>query len=201
VTEAADIAAFSREFPHFCRMDTLPEVCGPNLRFRLATEADAEFILSLRLDPAKNRHLSPVAADVEAQRQYIRDQAQSDRFGVTGQLYFIIEAQGRPVGTIRLYGVRGTSFSWGSWILTDDAPKSAAVESTCMVYRLGLFQGFCAAHFEVHKANEKVWQYHERFGARRVGETDRAYLYQIDKGEILAALNRYASRGEIEIIW
>lgn len=163
---------------------------GPNLRFRDVDERDAEFILGLRLDSRKGRHLSPTSPDRSQQKKYLQSYACSKN-----QAYFIIETlDGRPVGTVRIYDPQGHSFCWGSWILTDDAPRSSAVESTLMIYRYGLELGFDAAHFDVRKANEKVWQYHERCGARRVRETDIDYFYEMDRGAIEALLEKYASR-------
>jgi hypothetical protein len=165
-------------------------VIGPRLRFRLAGPDDAAFILSLRLDPAKNAHLSATSADVEAQRKWLEATA-----GDRSQIYFIITGEGeKPVGTVRLYDVVGESFSWGSWILSDEAPRSAAVESTLMVYSFGLACGFQAAHFEVRQANEKVWQYHERFGAVRTSSDELHHLYSISRQAIEAALERYRGR-------
>lgn len=190
--DAEDIAALLREHP---RLIAPSEVIGPRLRFRNAVPDDAEFILSLRLDERKNQHLSSVAPDLEKQRKWLEEMGDD-------QIYFIIEAD-VPVGTVRLYDQRGTSFSWGSWILSDHAPKSAAVESTLMVYAVGLELGFKAAHFDVRKANEKVWEYHERLGAARTGETESDYLYSIHKGALLELFKRYESRLKppIEVIW
>ena len=176
--DAQDIEALLREHPRFHRGAIAK---GPSLTFREATEADATFILSLRLDPDKNRHLSPVADDVAAQKAFIRNDP---------GLYYIIEA-GVPCGTARLYNQRGTSFEWGSWIMRDH-PKGSAIEAMCMVYEIGLDFGFRASHFSVRKENRGVWKMHERFGAKRTGETDADYLYSIDKGAILAALKRHA---------
>jgi len=171
-------------------------VTGTRLAFRPATPDDAAFILSLRLDEEKNKHLSPTSPDVERQRQWLAA-LPSD------QIYFIIEADARPVGTVRLYDQRGSSFCWGSWILSNDAPKSSAVESTLMVYATGLALGFTAAHFEVRKDNVKVWQYHERCGAERVGETAEDYLYAISELAIQALFTRYQSRmnGPVTVDW
>ncbi|HEY0042977.1 MAG TPA: GNAT family N-acetyltransferase [Allosphingosinicella sp.] len=163
---------------------------GARLRFRDVTVDDAEFILGLRTDEVKGRHLSPTSPDIDAQRRYLESYGAS-----TNQAFFIIETlSGAPVGTIRIYDPQGTSFCWGSWILADDAPKSSAVESTLMIYRYGLELGFDSAHFDVRKANEKVWQYHERCGAKRVRETDIDYFYTIDREAIEQLLRRYESR-------
>ena len=61
-----------------------------------------------------------------------------------------------------------------------------------MVYRYALDGlGFEASHFTVHKANESVWQFHERFGAVRRAEDEIQYFYDIDREAILASLQRY----------
>jgi RimJ/RimL family protein N-acetyltransferase len=171
-------------------------VTGSRLTFRPATPDDAAFILSLRLDEEKNKHLSATSPDVERQREWLAA-LPSD------QIYFIIEADARPVGTVRLYDQRGSSFCWGSWILSNDAPKSSAVESTLMVYATGLALGFTAAHFEVRKENVKVWQYHERCGAERIGEAEDEYLYTISEPAVQALFARYQSRldGPVTVDW
>ena len=95
------------------------------------------------------------------------------------QAYFIIEYQNEPVGTVRLYDPQGESFCWGSWILKNTRPSQAAMESALMVYAYAVDHlGFKSAHFDVRKGNEKVWQFHERFGARRVEETAKDHLYR-----------------------
>lgn len=50
----------------------LAHVMGRSIVLRNVQVEDAEFILSLRLDPQKGGHLSPVEADVEKQREWIR---------------------------------------------------------------------------------------------------------------------------------
>lgn len=165
-------------------------VTGHRLQFRDASVEDAEFILSLRLDPAKNQHLSATSPDREAQEQWLRRYAQDEE-----QVYFIIEDRaGKRVGTVRLYDRRGPSFCWGSWILSDQAPQSSAVESTLMVYSFALELGFTRSHFDVRKANEKVWHYHERLGATRVAEDEDTYYYEIGEDEVRGLLERYSER-------
>lgn len=188
-----DRSALTSESPRL----TAPQgVVGPRLNFRNATPEDAEFILSLRLDPAKNQHLSATSSDLAQQRRWLQEMPDN-------QIYFIIEAEGQPVGTVRLYDQRGASFCWGSWILSGGAPKSSAVESTLMVYAVGLELGFTSSHFDVRKDNSKVWQYHERLGAIRIGETGDDYLYSIDKAAIHEMFAKYADRfpNPIRVLW
>jgi hypothetical protein len=66
------------------------------------------------------------------------------------------------------------------------------MESALMVYAYATGHlGFTGSHFDVRKGNERVWQFHERFGAKRIGETDLDYLYRLDLAAIQAARLRY----------
>jgi RimJ/RimL family protein N-acetyltransferase len=162
-------------------------VQGRTLTFRDATTDDAAFILSLRTNAEKSRYLSAVSGKLSEQQAWLARYAHAD-----DQAYFIIESKGEPLGTVRLYDPQGDSFCWGSWILKDGRPSHAAMESALMVYAYALDHlGFAGAHFDVRKGNERVWQFHERFGARRVDETDLDYFYRLDRKAIAASLERY----------
>lgn len=162
-------------------------VHGDTLTFRDASVDDAEFILSLRTDAGKSKYLSTTSGDVDAQRQWLEKYASA-----AGQAYFIIEYEGQSIGTVRLYDQRGDSFSWGSWILMDGRPRHAAMESALMVYSFAIdFLGFDACHFEVMKGNERVIQFHERFGVERVGENEDTYFFELGKDAIRSSLSRY----------
>lgn len=71
-------------------------------------------------------------------------------------------------------------------------PPGHAFESALLVYRYVLSLGFTAAHFDMRRANQSVWRFHERFGARDIGDTRDDYLHTIDHATILASLQRYA---------
>lgn len=161
---------------------------GKTLIFRDAVIDDAAFIVMLRTDPSKGRFLSATSPDVEVQKQWLTKYGQAE-----DQAYFIIENMAEePLGTVRLYDPRGTSFCWGSWILKENAPQSAAIESALIVYQYAINHlGFESAHFDVRKDNVKVWQFHERFGAIRIGETEQDYLYEISSSAISTALEKY----------
>lgn len=165
------------------------KIHGRQLVFRNASVDDAEFILSLRTDAEKSRHLSAVSGLLQDQIDWLQRYANA-----TDQAYFIIETpDGTRQGTVRLYDARGDSFCWGSWILRNGAPSGSAVESTLMVYRYALeVLGFSAAHFDVRRANEGVWSFHERFGAVRVRSTELDHDYTLSNDAIRASLQRYA---------
>lgn len=163
-------------------------VIGKTLAFRDAEVADAAFILRLRTDENKSRYLSATSADLFAQQAWLEAYANSN-----DQAYFIIESQGEPIGTIRLYDAQGDSFCWGSWILTDSRPGHAAMESALMVYSYAVDDlGFQSAHFDVRKGNERVWRFHERFGASRISETEQDYFYELSLHSIKNAREKYA---------
>ena len=163
-------------------------VQGKTLVFRDATTADAAFILALRTDSRKSGYISATSPEISQQIAWLESYA-----GKTDQAYFIIEnLAGETLGTVRLYDPRGDSFCWGSWILKDGAPQTAAIESALMVYAYTIDHlGFRQSHFDVRKGNESVWRFHERFGAERTGETTQDYLYRIRRKQIVAARKRY----------
>lgn len=163
-------------------------VMGKTLVFCDAKETDAEFIISLRTDSRIAKHLSATSSEVEKQIDWLKHYATK-----VDQAYFIIEnSAAEQLGTVRLYDQQGDSFCWGSWILKEGAPQSAAIESALMIYSYAIDHlGFKQAHFDVRKGNENVWCFHERFGAKRVGETEQDYLYQIGKEAIFLSRQRY----------
>ncbi len=162
---------------------------GRTLMFRDVNEDDAAFILKLRTDSQKSRYLSTTDADLEKQKSWLNHYANKN-----DQAYFIIETlEGEPLGAVRLYDAQEHSFCWGSWILKEGAPQTAAIESALMVYAYAIdYLKFQTAHFDVRKGNESVWRFHERFGAQRVLTTDIDYLYTLDAKAISEARKRYA---------
>jgi RimJ/RimL family protein N-acetyltransferase len=162
---------------------------GRTLRFTNANESDASFIVALRTDPVKAAHISATSSSLEDQLAWLRRYAAS-----TDEAYFVIRgANQAPIGTVRLYDPRGSSFCWGSWIMHRDAPSAAAIESAVMVYRYALDElGFESSHFSVNRDNDRVWAFHERFGATRVGEDLREYEYRISNDAIRRSLDRFA---------
>ncbi len=164
-------------------------VQGHGLVWRDARPADAAFILSLRTDETKNRYLSSVADDLQAQAAWLDAYQQRP-----GEAYFIIASRNGPdLGTVRLYDAQGDSFCWGSWILGDARPAAAAMESALMVYAYAQDTlGFKHAHFQVHKKNERVCAFHERFGAERVAQDGDDFQYVLSEACIRTARDRYA---------
>ena len=161
-------------------------VRGNNLTFRNAEPADAAFILSLRTNKEKNAYISPVSDNIDVQNMWLQKYASE-----TDQVYFIITANQKSCGTVRLYDAKGTSFCWGSWLLAPGSPPSYAIESALMVYSYALKLGFKNSHFDVRHGNKSVWKFHERFGAIRTNENEIDIFYHIDQKAIELALVKY----------
>jgi RimJ/RimL family protein N-acetyltransferase len=165
-----------------------PYAIGNTVSLREVRLCDAQFIFDLRNDPAKNRHLSATPGDVRMQEDFIANYLKS-----TTDYYFIIgDGSQRPVGTIRIYDIRGDSFCWGSWILADNAPKSAAIESVLLVYDFAFFSlHYARSHFDVRKQNNRVIDFHKRFGAAVTGEDALNYYFELTRPAYIEARQRY----------
>ncbi len=174
------------KYPLLCKAKRL---IGKNIVFRNAEVSDAAFILSLRTDEKKSRHLSSVSGQLLDQENWLKKYALCDN-----EAYFIIENKtGEPLGTVRLYDSVEYSFCWGSWIIKDGVSQSVAIESALIVYMYALNSlGFLTAHFQVNKENERVCSFHERFGATRIAENEVEYEYVISNEAILKAMERYS---------
>ena len=158
----------------------LAERAGDAVRLRLATQTDAEFLLGLRLDPARNQNISSTSSDLRAQVSWMC--AYGTREAAGQEAYFLIEVDGQPQGSLRLYDYRPSadSFCWGSWIIRPGAPAATAYQSVILAYDLAFGAlRFARSHFDVRQANLSVWKFHEKMGARLVREDalDRFYEY------------------------
>ena len=149
-------------------------------RLRLAKLDDADFILSLRLNPARSAHISATSASLQEQRAWM--QSYESRFEAGREAYFIIQQEGKDVGTVRLYDYRPTldSFCWGSWVIKPGVAESAAFATPLIIYDLGFnCLDFSSAHFDIRNANTSVWKFEEMLGAELIGEDalNRRYTY------------------------
>lgn len=152
------------------------------INFKLVEESDAEFICELRANPELNKHISQSSADVQAQRDWIRNYKKRETNNE--EYYFIIcrNDNNQRVGTIRLYDFKDSpkSFCWGSWILNENKTRYAAIESALLVYKLAFEElDFQQSHFDVRKDNLGVHNFHMRLGAEHIdgNNLDNFYIY------------------------
>lgn len=165
---------------------------GPRLRLRLVQPADAAYIHGLRTDPRYNQHLSAVTGTVEGQRAWIERYKEREAQG--SEFYFLIERRdnGTPCGVVRLYDIKDDCFTWGSWILDENKPFMAALESAVLLYQLA-FEALCLARstFEVRLENEHTIKFHRRFGAIETYRDDMNIYFEINKVDFLKMKTRH----------
>ena len=145
---------------------------------------DSEFLLGLRLDPSRNQNISATSGELKSQILWMESYLK--RYIQGCEAYFIIEVDGQPEGTLRLYDYLSDqdSFCWGSWIIRPGAPALTAYQSAILVYDLAFGSlKFTRAHFDVRQTNISVWKFHEKMGAKVVREDtqDRFYDYTVEE--------------------
>jgi hypothetical protein len=162
-----------------------------HIRLRLAEVDDSEFILTLRLDPNLNKHVSTVENNLEKQKEWIIGYKEREKN--RKEFYFIIESlQGEQYGAVRLYDFEKGSFCWGSWMIQKDSPSYAAIESALSVYEFAFYTlGFRRSHFDVRKGNDKVIKFHVGFGAKRTSEDLENYYFTFDMADYEVTKNKY----------
>ena len=164
-------------------------ISGKDINFREVNEADAAFILALRLDDRLGRFMSQTDNDLEKQIEWIRNYKKRAQ-----EFYFIIESKDNvPYGTIRIYDVKDDSFSWGSWIIKQGSPSYVAIQSVLLIYETGFFKlGYSKCHFEVMKENSKIVDFHKRFGAEVVSEDQLKFYFNLSLDDYKQLKSRYA---------
>jgi RimJ/RimL family protein N-acetyltransferase len=169
-------------------MTVKPIARGKKLYFREVTLGDAEFILNLRTNPTKNRFLSQTVDDVSLQRSFI----QRYQLSLTDYYFVICNWQREALGTVRIYDIQGDSFCWGSWILSEKATATAAIESALLLYDFAFYSlHYSESHFDVRKENLRVVDFHKRFGAKIIREDDLNFYFNYSLGDYASTREKY----------
>ncbi|MEQ9692884.1 GNAT family N-acetyltransferase [Shimia sp. SDUM112013] len=158
------------------------EVIGYNLTLRVVEEADAEYIWGLRNDARYNAHLSQVTGTADDQRAWIRRYKEREAAG--SEYYFVVfrNSDNMRCGTVRLYDIHDGQFTWGSWILDENKPEKAALDSAIQVYRYGFdVLDLPMSVFDVRKENTHTLRFHDRFGSNRVSEDEDNIYYELPR--------------------
>ncbi|MDC0864841.1 GNAT family N-acetyltransferase [Rickettsiaceae bacterium] len=168
-------------------------ILGQNIDLRNVEISDAEFILSLRLDPDLNRHLSEVEDDISKQRDWIEKSRQNDL-----EWYFIVQNKDtKPVGTIRIYNIKGDTFCWGSWIIVSSARKYASFESAYLLYKFAFEElGFAKTTFDVRKENLIAINFHKNLGSTFIKEDDLDIYMMYTRDTFEKMKNQYIEKIE-----
>lgn len=174
----------------FC-LASLEVAACKHTTLRLAGLDDARFILDLRLDPERNKHVSEVEDSLPKQIQWMI--AYKQRELGRQEFYFVIQSsKGEPYGAVRIYDFNAVSFCWGSWMIRRGAPAHTAIESALSVYEFAFYTlRFQRAHFDVRKNNERVVKFHERFGATITRSDAENYYFRLEREEYQYTRERY----------
>lgn len=148
----------------------LSRVDGVQLSLRLVMPDDANYIHGLRMDPAYNSHLSAVTGTVEDQRRWI--EAYKTREAAGAEYYFMIErTDGLRCGVVRLYDIKSDGFTWGSWILDENKPPKAALESAVLSFSVAFERlGAAVGYIDVRKHNTRAIAFYRRLGMQKTHE-------------------------------
>jgi RimJ/RimL family protein N-acetyltransferase len=141
---------------------------------------DAEFVLKLRCDEKKSKYLHKTENNLQKQIDYIKRYLDKDN-----EWYFIIEnKQHRPIGTVRIYDVKGKQFTGGSWLMEEGATANEVLEGSLLVrnYAFNVL-GFEKDFYDVRKENKKVLRFHKICGAKIVGESDIDFFFEYTKND------------------
>lgn len=169
----------------------LERVEGLNLALRLITTDDAAYVHALRTDPTYNEHLSEVRGGVNDQRRWIEAYKNREAQGL--EYYYVIERlDGERCGVVRLYDIDQDSFTWGSWILDQNKPPKAALESAVLSFGVG-FQVLAKsiAHIDVRIGNEKATAFYRRLGMSEVRSDERNLYFTYSRLRFLADLEHH----------
>jgi len=145
-------------------LSSITQFEGPNLILRLIQPEDAAYVHSLRSNPAYNTHLSTVTGTVDNQRTWIENYKSREAQGQ--EFYYVIERKdGTRCGLVRLYDIEAESFTWGSWILDENKPRKAALESAVLSFGIGFdVMERAVANVDVRLENKHATSFYERLG-------------------------------------
>ena len=138
---------------------------GDFVKLRSVVPEDAEFILSLRLNPGLNKYLNKVSNKISAQKNWINNQIETE-----GDYYFmILNTNENKIGTISLYNVEKGQGEFGRWISTGNAVETT--ESVILIHYFGFEKlGLQLIYSKTVQENIKVLNFHKNFGATLTGE-------------------------------
>lgn len=158
---------------------SLLRIDGVALSLRLVVPEDAGYLHNLRLDARYNTHLSSVTGTVCDQENWIREYKGREAEAI--EYYYVIERRKdlQRCGLVRLYGISADHFTWGSWILDENKPHKAALESAVLSFKVGFHHlGLDVAEIDVRNDNFKARAFYERLGMTYLRHDHRDSFYE-----------------------
>jgi len=149
------------------------------IKLRFVEIDDAEFILSLRLNEKLGRYISPTEHDLTKQIEWIK--SYKKREAQNSEFYFLtLDKNGNKQGLCRIYDFNETSFEFGSWLFSPDAPKGVAILSNLCAIDYGFEIFKCEiCRININKQNNKVLKYCNSFEAIITHEDDSTLYFDL----------------------
>lgn len=168
---------------------------GVRLVLRLIKPEDADYLYNLRIDERYNTHLSQVKGSVADQYAWIEQYKLRESAGQ--EYYYIIERRdnGQACGTVRLYDIQDTCFTWGSWILDENKPAKAALESAVLSFGAG-FDCVTASRalIDVRRLNIHATAFYQRFNASEIKRDDENIYLEYTREQFLTDLMSHQTK-------
>lgn len=155
---------------------------GKYVCMRSVNTDDAAFICDIRNDDSLNKFVHAVSPDVEAQKEWIRQQMAREN-----DYYFVVcSSGGSPVGLASIYDVdhaRGQA-EFGRWVSRGNALQN--VETVVLAFDFAFDTlGMQEVYMRTMMANNTVRNFWEHFGAVSYGEIHEMGL-SLDKQVVSA---------------
>lgn len=150
------------------------------LQARLVNEDDAEFIVDLRTNPQLNQYINNTSSDVNKQKEWIADYKKREELGV--EYYFIIQLEGIPIGTGRIYNIENNKFVSGSWVFSPNAPVGASVLGSIICKEIAYEELNLERDIaDIRKDNKRVIRYNMSYEPIITGEDEENIYLEFSK--------------------
>lgn len=135
------------------------------LNFRFVNESDAEFIYKLRSDKTLSKYIHDIEGGVDNQRRWISEYKKRE---IKGDEYYFIFFEGEiPVGVFRLYSIKDTTYTGGSWVMKPNSSLEAIVAVAVISREIAfntLGMEFEDDYDACHVDNKKVIKFNLKMG-------------------------------------
>lgn len=161
------------------------------LNVRLINKNDADFILSLRANPEKTRHMVTLDYDIKSQEEWIEKYKKREDQGL--DYYFIYSKnKSKPIGVNRISHIdpKTKTAKLSSWIaikgLKYEAIKMHVIKNEIAFNILGL----SSSYGEVHKKNIRAIRIFNLFGYEFTDIDCDFYKICIEKNDFIKACKK-----------
>ena len=157
-----------------------------DLKVRLVNENDAEFILSLRANPNRTKHMITLEDEIDSQKKWIQEYKKREKEGLDFYLiYYNIEDKAIGLNRISHVDYKEKTAKASSWIavegLINEAFKMSIIQSEIAFNFLKVDTIQC----DVHKNNSNVIKLFKLFDYKFKDDGTEYYHFSIIKKDFL----------------